>query len=71
MRTLERLRLLVWAVCAVLLLRGVAHAPLLYASDPRTDLPSALGERVQDTISGRDPVIVAGWLQPSDVEASE
>ncbi len=40
---------------------GVAHAPLLYASDPRTDLPAELQSHVRDTIRGADPRIVAGW----------
>jgi hypothetical protein len=42
--------------------RGVEHAPLLYANDPRSDLPEELEERVRDVISNRDPVVVAGWL---------
>ena len=42
--------------------RGVEHAPLLYANDPRSDLPEELGERVRDVIRDRDPIVVAGWL---------
>ena len=43
-------------------MRGVEHAPLLYANDPRSDLPADLQERVSEVIRGRDPTIVAGWL---------
>jgi hypothetical protein len=45
---------------------GVAHAPLLYASDPRTDLPDALAGRVASVINGLDPVVVRGWLTAAD-----
>jgi hypothetical protein len=45
------------------LLRGAEHAPLLYADDPRTDIPAALEQQVEGTIRGRDEGIVAGWLQ--------
>jgi len=44
------------------LVAGVAHAPLLYASDPRTDLPDELQYRVSDVIDGLDPKIVRGWV---------
>jgi hypothetical protein len=40
---------------------GVAHAPLLYASDPRVDLPAELQAHVCGVIRGADPRIVAGW----------
>jgi hypothetical protein len=45
------------------LVRGVAHAPLLYRDDPRTDLPEQLQVRVSDVIRGRDGDIVGGWLR--------
>ena len=45
---------------------GVAHAPLLYAEDPRTDLPSQLATRVGGVIDGLDPTIVRGWLEAAD-----
>jgi hypothetical protein len=45
---------------------GVAHAPLVYASDPRSDLPDELGERVSSVIDGLDPVVVRGWLAAAD-----
>jgi len=40
---------------------GVEHAPLVYASDPRVDLPAELQARVDEMIRGADPRIVAGW----------
>ncbi|HEY7062588.1 MAG TPA: DEAD/DEAH box helicase [Chloroflexota bacterium] len=43
--------------------RGVAHAPLLYATDPRADLPADLQARVCEVIDGRDGAVVAGWLR--------
>ena len=42
---------------------GAGHAPMLYAKDPRTDLPATLQERVQESISGSDEIIVAGWME--------
>jgi hypothetical protein len=45
---------------------GVAHAPLLYADDPRTDLPDELATRVSGVIDGLDPTIVRGWLKAAD-----
>jgi hypothetical protein len=48
------------------LVPGVDHAPLIYANDPRTDLPDDLETRVEETIRGRDPTIVNGWLVASD-----
>jgi hypothetical protein len=45
---------------------GVAHAPLIYATDPRTDLPTELGERVASVIDGLDPTVVRGWLEAAD-----
>ena len=45
--------------------RGVAHAPLVYQSDPRTDLPEGLGATVTETIRDRDVAIVNGWLEAS------
>jgi hypothetical protein len=46
--------------------RGVGHAPLVVAEDPRTDLPAALGQRVAEAIDGLDPKIVSGWLSAAD-----
>jgi superfamily II DNA or RNA helicase len=43
--------------------RGIGHAPLVYAADPRTDLPEDLRARVIETIAGRDGAIVDGWLR--------
>jgi hypothetical protein len=45
---------------------GVAHAPLLSADDPRTDLPSELATRVGGVIDGLDPTIVRAWLEAAD-----
>jgi hypothetical protein len=42
---------------------GPEHAPLLYAADPRSDLPEELRARVRDVIRGRDANVVAGWLE--------
>jgi hypothetical protein len=44
---------------------GEEHAPLLYAQDPRRDLPSALQARVAEVIIDRDGLIVAGWMSKS------
>jgi superfamily II DNA or RNA helicase len=45
--------------------RGVQHAPLVYAVDPRSDLPEVLGASVADTIRDRDAAIVNGWMVAS------
>jgi hypothetical protein len=45
---------------------GVAHAPLVYATDPRSDLPGELGQRVAAVIEGLDPTVVRGWLEAAD-----
>ena len=45
---------------------GVAHAPLVYATDPRTDLPDELGVRLASVIDGLDPTVVRGWLEAAD-----
>lgn len=42
---------------------GDGHAPLVYAQDPRVDVPAALQQHLVDAISGSDDVIVAGWLR--------
>jgi hypothetical protein len=44
------------------LLTGVEHAPLLYARDPRVDLPSELRDHLKETVQESDDRIVAGWL---------
>ena len=44
------------------LLTGVEHAPLLYARDPRLDVPSELQRHLQETVADSDGRIVAGWL---------
>jgi superfamily II DNA or RNA helicase len=42
---------------------GAGHAPMLYAKDPRSDLPATLQKRIQESIGGADEVIVAGWME--------
>ena len=42
---------------------GIEHAPLVYASDPRTDLPGDLQEHLIESIAGSDDVIVRGWME--------
>lgn len=42
---------------------GAVHAPMLYAKDPRSDLPATLHKRIQESISGSDKIIVAGWME--------
>ena len=44
------------------LITGVEHAPLLYARDPRLDLPSELQHHLRETVQDSDARIVAGWL---------
>jgi hypothetical protein len=44
-------------------LAGDGHAPLVYAQDPRADLPAELEQHLVDAIDGSDDRIVAGWLQ--------
>ena len=44
-------------------LMGAGHAPMLYAEDPRSDLPSRLEDWIQESISGSDKVIVTGWME--------
>jgi superfamily II DNA or RNA helicase/DNA-binding transcriptional ArsR family regulator len=43
-------------------LTGAGHAPLLYAKDPRDDVPADLGKHLKKQIKGKDDVIVGGWL---------
>lgn len=44
-------------------LTGVGHAPLVYADDPRADIPAALQRRLAEAIDCADDRIVAGWLR--------
>jgi superfamily II DNA or RNA helicase len=44
-------------------LTGAGHAPLVYAQDPRADIPAALQQHLVDAIGNVDDVIVSGWLQ--------
>ena len=43
-------------------LTGDGHAPLVYAQDPRVDVPASLQEHLVQAIDGSDDRIVAGWL---------
>jgi hypothetical protein len=42
---------------------GDAHAPLIYALDPRKDVPAQLQDRLELEIGGSDERIVSGWLR--------
>ena len=44
---------------------GELHAPLIYAQDPRRDVPEELQRHLSYSIAGCDEVIVSGWLQGS------
>jgi hypothetical protein len=46
---------------------GEDHAPLLYAEDPRNDLPADLERTIRRTIADCDPIIVAGWLDKAEL----
>jgi hypothetical protein len=41
---------------------GADHAPLIYARDPRADVPTELQKHLVNAIDGSDEVIVSGWL---------
>jgi hypothetical protein len=43
-------------------LTGDGHAPLVYAQDPRADLPAELQQHLIQAVDGSDDVIVSGWL---------
>jgi superfamily II DNA or RNA helicase len=42
---------------------GVGHAPLVYASDPRSDLPADLEEALVADLKGADEKIILGWVR--------
>jgi len=44
-------------------LTGAGHAPLVYADDPRTDIPAKLQTHLVGAIDGADDRIVSGWLR--------
>ncbi len=46
-------------------LTGDGHAPLVYAQDPRADVPAELQQHLVEAVDGSDDRIVAGWLQYS------
>ena len=41
---------------------GDSHAPLIYAADPRTDVPLELQQHLTSAIADKDGVIVSGWF---------
>ena len=43
-------------------LTGAGHAPLVYAEDPRADVPAELQQHLADRIADLDDLIVSGWL---------
>jgi hypothetical protein len=42
---------------------GEGHAPMVYAGNPRQDVPSALRKHLAEALRDRDATIVKGWLQ--------
>ena len=42
---------------------GEGHAPMIYAGDPRRDVPSELRKHLAETLRDRDRTIVRGWLE--------
>jgi hypothetical protein len=42
---------------------GEGHAPMVYAGDPRQDVPSALRKHLTEALRDRDATIVKGWLE--------
>ena len=51
--------------------KGEEHAPLIYAGDPRTNLPSKFRKKLAEEIKGRDATIVEGWLNAVTSSAAE
>ncbi|MCP4176796.1 MAG: DEAD/DEAH box helicase family protein [bacterium] len=39
-----------------------SHAPIIYANDPRTDLPPQLQTELEAKLNNSDKVIISGWL---------
>jgi superfamily II DNA or RNA helicase len=52
-------------------LSGDGHAPLVYAQDPRTDVPAELQAHLAAAIAGSDEVIVSGWLDYAGLDREE
>jgi hypothetical protein len=42
---------------------GEGHAPMVYAGDPRQDVPSALRKQLTEALRDRGATIVKGWLE--------
>jgi hypothetical protein len=49
-------------------LAGAGHAPLVYAQDPRADVPAELQQHLMEAIDGSEERIVAGWLRYGGLE---
>ena len=72
-----------WCRCALVVAGGVAllaggvsifgqpDREVLYAADPRNDLPSDLERTVAAAIADCDPLVVAGWLDRAEVLRSD
>lgn len=50
---------------------GSPHAPMIYAGDPRKDVPSQLQAHLISALQESDPKIVKGWLKAIATETSE
>ncbi len=51
------------AIDALSVVEGPAHAPIIYAGDPRTDSPAEVTLAVRAAIENRDPKIIESWLR--------
>jgi hypothetical protein len=50
---------------------GSEHAPLIYAGDPRKDVPSELETHLISALQNADTRIVQGWLKAITANVSE
>ncbi len=50
---------------------GSAHAPFLYAGEPRKDIPSELEAHLIEALRDTDQKIVQGWLRVITADESE
>ena len=51
------------ALDALAIVEGSAHAPIIYARDPRTDSPTEVTVAIRSAIDGKDPMIIETWLR--------
>lgn len=49
---------------------GAEHAPLVYAVDPRTDLPEELEAKLAAVLEGADERIILGWLRAAGLHST-